>query len=114
LTDPLAFLEKLRSWREGDPEEQVKEWEALQQSLGRDLHPPCDYQIHTGRFYLFFGDSYYPLGGLRDYKGVFRTYEAAFSSIPKLFGDQKERSVDWWQIVVATPNGLELAEPPDE
>ena len=43
------------------------------------------------RYWLFAGEEYYPLGGMKDFRGSFETDEAAMSALTK--------SCDWWHIL---------------
>lgn len=47
-------------------------------------------------FLLFAGETYYPLGGWEDYRGVYGSLDLARDAASKLEG------YDWWHIVDAS------------
>lgn len=56
-------------------------------------------------FLLFMGGGYYPLGGAKDFVGVFKTLEDAKETIRL---DWDEDDYDWAQIAVLEDNTLEI------
>lgn len=52
------------------------------------------------RFFLFFGDSYYPDHGWKDFRGSFDTQEEAEAALTKEFHpDYDHFPGGWWQVV---------------
>lgn len=52
-------------------------------------------------YMLFYGEESYPLGGWRDFKGLFETVEAAEAAVPIA-----SFYCDWWQIVDSRSMGI--------
>jgi hypothetical protein len=55
------------------------------------------------RFHLFAGDTYYPGGGLKDYRGSYESERAAI--VDGLNGKYVGESFDWWEVVEALEDG---------
>ena len=61
-------------------------------------------------YFLFAGESFYPMGGMEDLVGTFPTYQAAREALADLRDEDGDTMYyDWYQIATIVDGKLEVA-----